>query len=48
MEGERMMNIKEIELNNDGNVIAMKGTFKKDKPSKVYFWATLEIDYMGG
>ena len=45
-----MMNIKEIELNENGNIVAMKGTFERPKvtTSKVYFWATMELDYMGG
>ena len=48
-----MMQIREIELNNDGKIIALKGTFNKPKhikavSSKVYMWATLECDYMGG
>jgi len=39
------MNIKEIELNNDGRMVACKGTFTKDK---VYLWAKLGLDYCGG
>ena len=48
-----MMKIREIELNADGKIVGLKGTFTKPKhftytTSKVYFWATLELDYAGG
>ena len=47
-----MMNIKEIELNEEGKIVALKGTIKRDTfnkfTDKVYFWSYCHIDYMGG
>jgi hypothetical protein len=47
-----MMSIEEIEFNNEGMVVAMKGTFKRSKvfsytTDKILFWAEYDIDYVG-
>jgi len=51
-----MIEIKEMEFNNKGKLVALNGRFFKDKKlnylspftQKVYFWATLSLDYCGG
>lgn len=51
-----MIEVKEMEFNNYGKLVALNGTFIKNKKinsfspitKKVYFWATLSLDYCGG
>lgn len=46
-----MMQIREIQLNEQGKIIGLKGTFKKPfkvTTTKVYMWSFFNIDYMGG
>lgn len=48
-----MMNVREIQLNNEGKIIGLKGSFKRQRPfssttTKVYFWSFYELDYAGG
>jgi hypothetical protein len=54
-----MMNIKEIEFNNEGKIVSLKGTVEGKKikanrlmfskiTNKIIYWAELELDYAGG
>ena len=48
-----MLNIKEIELNDKGQIVALKGDIKPSKvfcvvTDKVIWWADYELDYAGG
>lgn len=60
MEKTNELNITSIELNDKGQTIAIKGTFKKKgkkvltnknfspKTNNTLFWAELELDYIEG
>jgi hypothetical protein len=48
-----MMKITELELNTDGKIIALKGTFKRSRvfsviTDRVIYWAEFGLDYVGG
>ena len=51
-----MLNIKEIELNEQGKVVAMKGEIDNHRfrhhfsklTLKIMFWSQFEVDYCGG
>lgn len=55
-----MMQVKEIEFNNEGEIVSMKGIVKGKKikanprivfskiTNKVIHWAELELEYAGG
>ena len=48
-----MLNIKEIELNAEGNIVSMKGTYEKSRfyhfvTDRALFWAEYGLDYCGG
>ena len=47
-----MMQVREIELDDVGNIVAMKGTASRTIFSvitdKTIFWAEFELDYCGG
>lgn len=48
-----MLKIKEIELNSDGNIVSMKGTYEKHRfyhfiTDRALFWAEFNLDYCGG
>ena len=54
------LNITEIELDDNGNPVRFKGTYKKPSKkvpnnkifspntNKIIFWSELELDYIGG
>jgi hypothetical protein len=49
----RMMQVREIQVNNEGKIIGLKGIFNKDKhfkynSTKVYMWSLYGLDYIGG
>lgn len=60
LERKEGLNITEIELDNNGNPMRLKGTYTKPKrktttnerfspkTNKVIIWAELELEYMGG